>query len=86
MSKLANGLHSNYYSHVEDAMDGAMSIQGAQWANIKLSLDLPAAILEKKLDSKFLLVNMDDAADFEDRPNLLRRHGTVYFLNCKHKF
>jgi len=75
MSLLSDSVHSSFHSHVEDPMDGVMGVQGAQWDNIKLSLDLPPAILEKKLTSKFILVNMDDAADFEDRPRLLHRHG-----------
>ncbi|XP_059491302.1 V-type proton ATPase subunit S1-like [Neocloeon triangulifer] len=69
--------NTNFYSHVEDPFIALMDLQGAQWSDTKLDLDLPSKILSRKLSSQFVLVNMDDAADFEDRPNFLKRHDEI---------
>jgi hypothetical protein len=80
MSKLVDSVLSNSYSFVDEPMSALMGLTDAQWTSTQLSLDLPSSILKKQFNSKYILVNMDDATSFEDRPHLLNRHGKNYLL------
>ncbi|CAB3383875.1 Hypothetical predicted protein [Cloeon dipterum] len=77
LSETTKGPNSNFYSRVDDPFSALMDLQGAEWSDVKLSLQLPSTILKKDFGSKFVIVNMDDATDFEDRPNLLKRHDEI---------